>query len=135
MIAKCICLYCQQPIEFELSEFSKISFDSLRDYGQHITCPGCGKTTQLYTDRVFAGPPPEKFTRHTAPVAKAGVGKLTACGDCGGRVSRRAETCPHCGAPRSGIAATITGKVFLAILLASFVIGLVAALLGSSSRY
>ena len=27
--------------------------------------------------------------------------KLTECDDCGGQVSRRAATCPHCGAPRT----------------------------------
>ena len=25
--------------------------------------------------------------------------KLTSCDDCGGKVSKRAATCPHCGAP------------------------------------
>ena len=25
--------------------------------------------------------------------------KLTECDDCGGKVSKRAATCPHCGAP------------------------------------
>jgi ribosomal protein L37E len=26
--------------------------------------------------------------------------KLTSCDDCGGKVSKRAATCPHCGAPQ-----------------------------------
>ena len=27
--------------------------------------------------------------------------KLIKCDDCGGQVSRRAATCPHCGAPQT----------------------------------
>jgi formylglycine-generating enzyme required for sulfatase activity len=33
------------------------------------------------------------------PSPKQSTGNLTECEDCGGSMSKRAETCPHCGAP------------------------------------
>lgn len=44
---------------------------------------------------IHAATPPST----TATLLSAGNAKLTHCADCGGHVSRRAGTCPHCGAP------------------------------------
>lgn len=74
----------------------------------------------------------------TAPVPAAasnGNSPLMACPDCGGKVSRRAAFCPHCGAPIEGMKVTdivlsvksmfnLVYSHFLAMLLLALLIAL-----------
>lgn len=47
--------------------------------------------------------------------------KMTSCKDCGGEISKRADRCPHCGAPRIrwGVIAFAMGlAIFIWIMFA-----------------
>ncbi len=47
MFAKCDCMYCQGPIEFDLTEFVPGGETATERTGQKVTCPHCGKETIL----------------------------------------------------------------------------------------
>jgi predicted nucleic acid-binding Zn-ribbon protein len=82
--------------------------------GPPTQCPGCGAFYHKVAQRLAAG---ETLRPFVAPASVAATSSarpasdpaakptsppnanLTACKDCGGQVSKRAETCPHCGAP------------------------------------
>ena len=51
------------------------------------------------------------------PIHPGGVLATVKCRDCGGRVSKRAKTCPHCGAPMKKQVSSITGIGCLVIML------------------
>lgn len=71
----CACKHCGEYIEFD------------QDYnGLEIDCPHCGSKTSLSDAPAF-----------TPLVSQPSA--LTSCPDCSHQVSRRAVTCPHCGAP------------------------------------
>jgi len=42
------------------------------------------------------------IARKRSTSASPGVGPLISCNDCGGKVSRQAKACPHCGRPVFG---------------------------------
>jgi hypothetical protein len=69
MIAKCDCQSCGQPMEFDADQFERSGDTTHRVLGQSVTCPNCGKSTQLYITR--HSPPPQKIIapKTAAPAA------------------------------------------------------------------
>lgn len=47
MFAKCHCMYCQGPIEFDLADFIADGETATERTGQKVTCPHCGRDTVL----------------------------------------------------------------------------------------
>ena len=60
-------------------------------------CPHCGTPTPT---KKSEDPPPGNEPDPVVKKPKAPPPKLVSCEDCGREVSRRAASCPQCGAPR-----------------------------------
>lgn len=75
------------------------------DRAPDYECPSCGVVYAKVIPRAVQSEPtplqdaaPEA-ARLAAAMKLPKVERLTKCEDCGGSVSRAAETCPHCGLP------------------------------------
>lgn len=68
-------------------------------------CPRCGLRFSAGGPRIAVGQfdhvvvTPVKPEQTAAVYEEARPARLTMCADCGGKVSRLAVTCPHCGRP------------------------------------
>jgi len=74
-----VCIKCRR--RYQLAE------------GQSLTGCACECGGKLYAED-----DPILYQEQPEP-QPSGDGKVIACPDCGGKVSRRAPACPHCGAP------------------------------------
>ncbi len=101
-----LCSNCGQRLEFDEEAI-----------GAEVACPSCGKPTVLAAAPAPASKPEPRKPGDSPPT---GSPALSQCQDCGGVVSRRARTCPHCGAPisRSHRMLYVAGGVFAALALA-----------------
>ena len=91
------------------------------------SCPHCGQHYELGWDflgkKAFCEQCGKEFTVSVPGVSAAGCAH---CPDCGGIVSRRASTCPHCGRPFDPISIGAVGGVLWCLIL--FPIALIALL-------
>lgn len=70
-------------------------------------CPRCGakfspgmqRLAKGQFDHVVVTPPADRPSQAPAVMPPKWAGRLAECEDCGGKVSRAAVTCPHCGRP------------------------------------
>lgn len=117
-------MYCQGPIEFDLSDFERLGETATERLGQKVACPHCGKETILSV-----------LKQQPAPAAAPGSvlpASLRNCEDCGDRISRRALMCPGCGCA-TGVRFRFVWDVMCHIALATLIfafIGWLLAVLG-----
>lgn len=72
MIAECKCQHCENPIEFEVSEFQETGQSERQRFGQSVPCPHCQKETNIYIDK--PEPPggwPKQEPAQTIPTPKS----------------------------------------------------------------
>jgi predicted RNA-binding Zn-ribbon protein involved in translation (DUF1610 family) len=102
---ECLCKNCAQRLEFDEEAI-----------GAEVQCPTCGQNTVLRVPEVEAAST-EAVAKPEAE--KPGSTALIKCRDCGGVVSRRANACPHCGAPLHSRrrAAYIAGSVVAGLVI------------------
>jgi RNA polymerase subunit RPABC4/transcription elongation factor Spt4 len=72
--------------------------------GEKCTFCGVSLAVSGYSEECPAQPSIPLAHRPDMNSFETGKGRLTNCPDCGGIVSRNAQSCPHCGAPVSDAA-------------------------------
>lgn len=51
MIAECKCQHCENPLEFEVTEFQETGRSERQIFGQSVPCPHCQKETIIYINK------------------------------------------------------------------------------------